>query len=145
MFAEWGYARRMRVEAKITGQRRRVAEPLDIASPAPPVTLAGLIEAVVRAEVDAFHLRQVDNQLLRVLTPDEIAAGLTAGRISSGGSELDQTVDVEEAIATAIQAFSDGLYFVFVDGEQVESLEDPVAVTDDSSMMFVRLVPLAGG
>ncbi len=135
----------MRVEAKITGQRRRVAEPLDIASPAPPVTLAGLIEAVVRAEVEAFHLRQVDNQLLRVLTPDDIAAGVNAGRITSGGSELDQTVDTEQAIATAIQAFSDGLYFVFVDGAQVESLEDPVAVTDDSSMMFVRLVPLAGG
>lgn len=135
----------MRVEAKVTGQRRRIVEPLEIDPPQPPVVLSDLIGSVVAAEVDAFHLRQVDNQMLRVLTPDDIALGVTRGRVTSGGSDLDQVVDVDGATATALEAFRDGLYFVFVDGTQVESLEDPVAVTDESSMMFVRLVPLAGG
>ena len=135
----------MKVEAKITGQRRRLAEPLVIEAPQAPGTLADLIETVVRAEVEAFHLRQTGNQMLRVLTEHDIAEGVATGRITSGGSELDQAVDPAAAVATALEAFRDGLYFVFVDDRQIESLEDPVAVTDDSSMMFVRLVPLAGG
>ena len=135
----------MKVEAKVTGQRRRIAEPLHIDPPSSDMTLSGLIEMVVASEVEAFKLRQLDNQMLRVLTPDDIAAGATAGRITSGGSDIDQEVDLEAATATALQAFGDGLYFVFVDGKQVESLDDPVEVADDSTMMFVRLVPLAGG
>ena len=36
------------------------------------------------------------------------------GKISSGGSELDQAVDMSVAIENAIQSFQDGFYYVFI-------------------------------
>lgn len=135
----------MKVEAKVTGQRRRSAEPREIDVPAGPLALRELIERVVNAEVAAFRLRQLDGRLLQVLSPEQIASGAEAGKISSGGSDLDQEVDDAAAVATALEAFEDGLYFVFFNGVQVESLEDRVEVGPDSGMLFVRLVPLIGG
>lgn len=107
--------------------------------------LRDLISAVVRSEVDAFRERQVENQLLRVLSKEQIAAGAEVGKITSGGSDIDQTVDTAAATATALEAFADGFYFVFVDDKQVDDLDQTITVSDDTSLLFVRLVPLAGG
>jgi hypothetical protein len=37
------------------------------------------------------------------------------------------------------------LYFVFLDDEQIESLDAGVKVDSGSQLMFLRLVPLVGG
>ena len=135
----------MKVEAKVTGQRRRPAEVREVEVPEGPTNLRSLIDAVVRFEVDAFRMRQLDGRLLQVLSPEQIAAGAEIGKITSGDSELDQEVDADAAVTTALQAFEDGLFFSFVDGDQISTLDDPVAVAGDSTLLFVRLVPLVGG
>ena len=135
----------MRVEAKVTGQRRPPAEVREVEVPAGQAPLGDLIDAVVRSEVAAFRLRQLDGRLLQVLSREQIAAGAEVGRITSGGSDLDQAVDEEAAVTTALEAFADGLYFVFVDDKQIESIDEVVTVTGDSTLLFVRLVPLVGG
>jgi hypothetical protein len=135
----------MKVEAKITGQRRRPSGERHVDVPDGPMPLRGLIETVVRSEVDAFRHRQEENRLLRVLSPGEITAGVEQGRVVSGGSDLDQSVDAADAVAAAVEAFADGFYFVFLDDDQITSLDTVVEVKPDSSLLFVRLVPLAGG
>lgn len=135
----------MKVEAKVTGQRRRPAEVREVEVPPGDNSLHSLIEAVVRFEVDAFRLRQLDGRLLQVLSREQIAAGTEVGRVVSGGSDLDQEVDADDAVATALEAFGDGLFFCFVDDRQVATLEESVTVHADSTLLFVRLVPLVGG
>jgi hypothetical protein len=92
-----------------------------------------------------FRDRQAANRLVRVLTEQQIAEGAAAGKVTSGGSELDQEVDGERAVAVALEAFRDGFYYVFVDEAQVEDLAAVVTITPASTLLFVRLVPLAGG
>lgn len=135
----------MWVETKVTGQRRRGDQATTVDVLAGELTLSELIRSVVESEVEGFRQRQLDRQLLQVLTNEQIAAGAAVGKITSGGSELDQEVDLDEAKATAIQAFEDGFYFVFVNGEQIEALNETVTVDDATTMLFVRLTPLAGG
>jgi hypothetical protein len=48
-------------------------------------------------------------------------------------------------VRVALQAFEDQLYFVFIDGVQQQHLDQPVQVQSGSRVLFVRLVPLAGG
>ena len=143
--AIFAYYRVMWVETKVTGQRRRGDQATTIDVLAGELTLSELIRSVVESEVEGFRQRQLDRQLLQVLTNEQIAAGAAVGKITSGGSELDQEVDLDEAKATAIQAFEDGFYFVFVNGEQIEALNETVTVDDATTMLFVRLTPLAGG
>ena len=66
-------------------------------------------------------------------------------QVSSGGSELDRVVDVRGAVETALQAFKDGFYLVFIDDEQQENLAAKVALTGSSELLFLRITPLVGG
>ncbi len=110
------------------------------------VTLRDLIESVVRHQVAAFKQRQADRQFIRALTSREIEAGVEAGKIESGGSEVEpQSVDAADAVATALQAFEDGMYLVVIDGEEQRDLDRQVQLQADSRLTFVRLTLLAGG
>ena len=110
-----------------------------------PVTLRELLDHVVRGEVVGFVNRQADRRLLKALTATEIDAGLAAGKVSAGGSDLDQKVDPDAAVTTAVEAFADGLFLVFVDDAEVKTLDTPVPLTAASKLTFLRLTMLAGG
>ena len=109
------------------------------------LTLRDLITRIVRAEVEAFRQRQHDRQFLRALTEKEIADAAGKGKVDMGGRKLQQAVDDEAAVGTALQAFGDGLYLVIVDGEEQAELDREVHLQPDSRVTFVRLVMLAGG
>lgn len=139
------------VEAKILGKKKAIVP--DWSVPLPPdfdrskgsITLRDLITRVVQEEVAAFNQRQKDRALVQILTKEEIAHGVESGKVDSGGRDLEQEADPHTAIAAAIQAFEDGLYYVFLDGDQQEELDREIYVGPDSRLTFVRLVPLIGG
>ena len=108
-------------------------------------TLTELLTHVVTLEVNAFRERQADNQFLRVLTENQLLAASETGKISSGGQEFTQEVNVDDAVQTAIQAFQDGLYFVFNGETQIEYLTDVLNLELRQDIMFLRLVALVGG
>lgn len=136
----------MRIEAKIAGQRRELFTPYELEWPvAKELTLRELIESVVRSEVDAFHTRQRERQLDRVLSPQQIELDRHTGKVDPGGQAGTGIVDAEQAVTTALEAFADGLFFLFVDGRQIDDLDAAVHVVPTSTLLFVRLTPLAGG
>jgi hypothetical protein len=109
------------------------------------MSLRSLLTHLVRAEVSAFETRQSQRRLLQILSPEQIQLGLEQGKVESGGSELDQKVEVDNAVEVALQAFEDGLYFVFIDDQQIEGLDAIAPLTPNSQLLFLRLVPLVGG
>jgi hypothetical protein len=109
------------------------------------LSLRSLLAHIVLAEVSAFETRQSQRRLLRILSPEQIQLGVEQGKVDSGGSELDQKVEAQAAVEVALQAFEDGLYFVFVDDIQIEDLDAMVALKPTSQLLFLRLVPLVGG
>ncbi len=137
------------VELKLLGQRKTLLPewsiPVDDDPDRAPLRLRDLIARIVRQEVDAFQGRQQARRLLPVLTAAEIAQGQERGQILPGGREHPQTVDPDRAVETALLAFRDGLYLVFVDGAQQAELEAEVSLRADSRLTFLRLTPLAGG
>lgn len=139
------------VEGKQFGRGNKALFP-NFQMPLPPqwqgttITLRTLLDAVVRAEVTAFQERQEKRTVLQALTTAQIAEGVAKGKIDSGGSpDAMQSVSADEAVQTALQAFEDGLYYVFINDAQKESLEDTFLVGLDTRVTFLRLVALAGG
>jgi hypothetical protein len=108
-------------------------------------TLQELLTRIVTLEVNAFRERQIDNQFLRVLTETQLLEASETGKISLGGQEFTQEVNTDQAIQTAIQAFQDGLYYVFNGENQIEYLSDVVNLEVRQDIMFLRLVALVGG
>ena len=141
----------MFVETRVLGKRAR---PLDgWAIPLPPdardshgdgLTLRELIARVVRCEVSAFEKRERARKFLRVLSDREIDEGAAKGKIDSGGRAPTGPVDVDAAVATALQGFEDGLYLVVLDGEEQRDLDKQVYISEQTRMVFLRLTFLAG-
>jgi hypothetical protein len=110
------------------------------------LTLRELISHVVRCEVVSFNERKEKRKLIHTLTARQIEAGADTGRVVSGGREEDEnSADPIAAVDTALLGFTDGLYYVFVDDEQRESLEEMIVLQDTTHLTFLRLVALAGG
>ena len=72
---------------------------------------------------------------------------------SGGGDESIESllikygirIDEKDAIDEAIGAFESNQYFVLLENEQVESLEQVVDLSQTDTISFVRITPLAGG
>ncbi len=110
-----------------------------------PTTLRDLIARVVTAEVSAFQERQDRQKFVRALNAEAIEQGVARGKVDMGGRDLDQQVDPEAAVGTALQAFEDGIYLVVVDGEEQRELDREIYLKPDSRVTFLRLTLLAGG
>jgi hypothetical protein len=132
------------ISGKVLGKSQNLFTTWQMDLPVQSSTLEELLTEIVTTEVSAFHARQHDRRLT-ILGLVDIEAGVVVGKISSGGSELDQAVDVQGAIETALQAFKDGFYLVFVDDQQQEDLKATVALSSSSELLFLRLTPLVGG
>jgi hypothetical protein len=137
------------ISARALGKRKPLVP--DWQLPWPPedgggesLTLRDLITRVVHHEVQVFEKRQEERKLVRILTEREIESGLERGRVDSGGRDLRQKVDPDEAVGTALQAFEDGLYLVVLDEEEQRDLEKQVFLRPDSKLIFIRLSMLAG-
>ena len=139
------------VEGRVAGQKRPVFSDWHVELPpahAPrgdSMKLRDLISTVVAKEVDAFRTRQQERKLALVMSKQQIEQGLQAGRVTPGERDLQQEVNTEDAISTALQAFTDGLYFVFIDDAQQMDLETEVFLKTDSHVIFLRLTALVGG
>ncbi|WNN89310.1 hypothetical protein [Gloeocapsopsis dulcis] len=45
----------------------------------------------------------------------------------------------------ALRAFTDAAYIILVNGQQVESLEAEITLSQETKVTFLRLMPLVGG
>jgi hypothetical protein len=136
------------ISGKALGRKKPLFADFSVPCPATAaggLKLRDLITSIVQSEVDAFKQRQADRRLLKALTAKDVAEGVARGKIDMGGSDLDQHVDPDEAVRVALEAFTDGIYLVVVDGAEVKDLETVLPLQDDSRVAFVRLTMLAGG
>jgi len=139
------------IEGKVMGQKRPVFKDWRLALP--PVwerggdrlRLRDLITRVVLEEVSAFQQRQAERRLAQIMNRAAIEAGAAKGKVDPGERDLVQVVQPEEAVAAALLAFEDGLYFVFIDGVQQIHLDSEIYLKAESKVSFIRLVALAGG
>jgi hypothetical protein len=56
-----------------------------------------------------------------------------------------RAMTLDEAIETALRAFSTNRFFLLVDRRQIVDLDAPFPLTPASSVVFLRLTPLKGG
>ena len=139
------------VEAKVVGQKRplftdwRVELPPLDENRSDRLRLRDLITSIVIKEVEALRLRQEERKLARVMSWQQIQQGVIGGKVDPGERDLQQEVDVDAAVAVALQAFEDGLYFVFIDDVQQTHLDREVFLKTNSKVIFLRLTALVGG
>ncbi|MEL7160519.1 MAG: hypothetical protein AAFN92_07160 [Bacteroidota bacterium] len=132
---------KLTIQLKRLGKKKVKVLPYTIT---PPGSLDELIASCVRAEIAHFNARREDHRLLSFLTPAQMDEQSTSGKIGFGDLANREKADAEKGIATARQAYLDGLFTVFVDDEEVMELDTPLTLTEDSTITFLRLTFLTG-
>ncbi len=139
------------ISTRALGRRKRLLDdwsipfPPEFSDEGEPRTLRDLITRIVCQEVRQFKERQERRRMVYVLSAKEIEAAAAKGKIDSGGRDLDQKVEEEEAVGVALQAFEDGLYLVIIDDQEYRNLDAEVFLRPESRITFLRLIMLAGG
>ena len=110
-----------------------------------PHTLKELITECVRSEVERFNESWEETSLLPFLSPQEIGEQAQGGKITFGEKENRTLADLDTALDTALLAFTDGLFTVFINDEEVKSLDAPLTIEADTVITFIRLTFLVGG
>jgi hypothetical protein len=129
----------MSIAVKIVDQTLGVHPPLtrELRLVSERTTVRELIKRRIDEEVAALNAGREDLRPLVIPTEQEarLNKAKPAGRI----------VDAEKQLAAALEAFERTRIVIIVDGKQVRELDQPVTVSPDSEIRFLKLVPLVGG
>jgi hypothetical protein len=103
------------------------------------ITVQELIRARVFAEVEAYNEKKPGffNGLVQ---PAEAERVLNGYRL-----QTSRAIDAEKQYYIALDAFQKNGFFVLVDNYQVSELQEPIIVSADTRVSFVRMMPLVGG
>lgn len=131
------------VETRVGGSKD--TELLHLPVPVDVGSLRDLLVLLVRHELACYGQRRAASKALRVLTPADLACGVDTGTYGREVRGVAVPPPEARAVERAVEAFTDGLFFAFIDGIRVETLDAPITARPDSTLRLLRLVALAGG
>ncbi|MBN8460340.1 MAG: hypothetical protein J0M04_21125 [Verrucomicrobia bacterium] len=108
------------------------------------MTLRQFIEAAVAAEVAAYRGRQRAKHRFNWLSLPTLEARLAEGNASFGRQPTPPVIDQEVAIQAALDAVSDGVVLVSVDGRPVLDPDLEIPAELQSTVRFIKLVSQRG-
>ncbi|WP_207420271.1 hypothetical protein [Desertivirga brevis] len=103
-------------------------------------TVREIIEARVTAEVQDYNQRS-PLVYYGLVKPSDSESELNGYRLR----KRDMKIDPEQQIYTALDAFQQNGFFVLIDNNQAEYLDQEVLVNQRTEVSFIKLTPLVGG
>ena len=103
------------------------------------ITVRELIRERVYEEVRQYNATTPE-YFRGLVQPTDAEATLNGHRLRER-----RRVDWEEQYRLALEGFQRNGFFILVDDQQVESLEDTMSLTPTTQVSFIKLVPLVGG
>jgi len=102
-------------------------------------TVKEIIEARVYAEVEAYN-QKLPEYFKGLVQPSDAERTLNGYKLNA-----PRKIDPEKQVYVALDAFQKNGYFILIDDQQAETLEQEILVGADTSVSFVQLTPLVGG
>jgi hypothetical protein len=103
------------------------------------ITVRELIRARVYQEVYQYNLDRPE-YFQGLIQPSDAERSLNGFKMRERRS-----IDPEKQFEMAIKAFYSNGFIVLLDDRQVDELEDEIEVRTDTTITFLKLVPLVGG
>lgn len=109
-----------------------------------PNNLEELLISCVKNQVDAFNKKRLEINVVGFLSPSEIQEQAQSGKVDFGDISNTDQANLQQAIDNVLLAFKDGLFVVFVDDNEVTELKEPLELTSESVIAFIRMTFLVG-
>lgn len=107
--------------------------------PSERVTVRELVRRRVHQEVQDYNLR-LPEVFRGLVQPTDAERALNGYRLRA-----PRRIDWETQAARALEAFERNGFMVLVGDRQAESLDEEIVVRLDTTVSFLKLVPLVGG
>ena len=132
------------VSVKQAGKKKAYLSDLCYEIPGSPLTLIDLIRLIVTERVKAYNAKTPDSDIVALLTQEDIAEQAQTGKVGFGRRFNSINADPQKAVDAAVLAFTDGLYRVFINEQEVENLDEHLEIYEGSKIAFIRLTFLSG-
>jgi hypothetical protein len=109
-----------------------------------PKTLKQLLAEIIKSEVENFNDKNREERLLDYLTNEEIETRLQVGRVSFGEKYNQNDADYNKALETALLAYEDGIFRVFIGDKEADQLDENLELKEEDVLTFIRLTMLSG-
>lgn len=103
------------------------------------VTVREIIKHRVFAEVEKYN-QQASEYFHGLIQPSGAEQTLNGYKMQNR-----KFIDAEKQYLTALDAFQKNGFFVLIDNQQVEKLDEEVLLQENTVVSFIKLVPLVGG
>lgn len=100
------------------------------------ITVEELISARIQVEVEN-HNNNVSSYANNLVIPVDLQQRLNR--------KEPTIIDFEKQVYIALDAFKKNGFFIIVDNEQVEELDQKLLIDESSQVSFIKLTPLVGG
>jgi hypothetical protein len=110
-----------------------------VSVPTERITVLELISARVHREVREHNLSQPE-YFRGLVQPTDAERSLNGFKMRKG-----RTIDPQRQFELAKRAFHSNGFILLVDDRQVDELEDEIEIRPDTTIPFLKLVPLVGG
>ncbi len=104
------------------------------------VSAREVIEQRVRQEIQKFNESEKAELFSGLVQPRDAERELNGYKLRT-----KKAIDANAQVKLAIAAFSKNQFFFLVDDRQVESLDDEFAITENTKVTFLKLIPIVGG
>lgn len=132
----------LRLQLKRLGKKKVKEVPFTLEDN--PQNLEELLIACVKNQVEAFNAKRTEVNVIGFLSTAEIQEKAQSGKIEFGELANTDLADLQKAIDNVLLAFQDGLFLVFVDDNEITSLETPLELHSQSVIAFIRMTFLVG-
>jgi len=134
------------ISAKQLGRKHAVIDKkqIDIDDIGPNPTVQRLIEAVVEQQVQEYNSKPLEKSLLPFMDQESIDDAAGRGKVGFGSIYNETKADPGAAKRIALQAYTDGLFALFVDNREFTDSKETVSLNPATIITFIRLTFLAG-
>lgn len=117
----------------------QIIHEFDLFLSTPQASVKEIIAERVKLEVESYNntKKAIDHSFFEV---DKVEQILNKYHLKNRSK-----LGVEKQVAIALRAFKSNEYFIIIDNNQVEFLEQRVEIKENLHVSFLRLVPIAGG
>lgn len=103
------------------------------------VSVKEIIEGRVTHEVNLYN--QQTEEMFNGLVQPSVAERTVNGY----QMKKRKTIDVEQQVYVALDAFQKNGFFLLIDDQQVDQLEQKILLKANTEISFIKLTPLVGG
>jgi len=139
----------IKVTVKQLGKKHPILseQKIDIEYQDTDISVEKLLQLIVQQQVETFNAKsfELEEQDYAKIPMENYLNILTdTGKAGFGSIYNQKEADLQKAQENAVQAFEDGMFAVFYNDEQLESLTQIIDLSLQHTFVFIRLTFLAG-